>query len=89
MTLCIAKHWKQLPMLNFVFFLEKMVYVRWWYQLMNSEATVNTAVGMVTSGKDVLTGSFILLFGLNDLLFALAFGYGAWKSMGQHGNKAD
>ena len=56
---------------------------------MNSEATVNTAVGMVTSGKDVLTGSFILLFGLNDLLFALAFGYGAWKSMGQHGNKAD
>jgi hypothetical protein len=48
---------------------------------MQNEAVRTTALEMVTSGKDVLTGSFLLMFGPNDFLFGLAFGYGAWKSL--------
>lgn len=48
---------------------------------MQNEAVVSSAMEMVSSGEDVLTGGFILAFGPNDFLFGLAFGYAAWKSM--------
>ncbi len=66
--------------MNFTFFVEKMFYAYWWYRLMLDENVRNSALELVTGGKDVFTGSFILIFGPNDFIFGLAFGYGAWKS---------
>lgn len=50
---------------------------------MREDTAFTTALEMITSGKDVLTGLFFLGFGANDLLFGLAFGYGAWRSLQQ------
>jgi hypothetical protein len=74
-----ANHWKKLPLLSCVFFVEKMLFVGWWVALMQDIAKRDAAIAMVTSGSDVLSGSFLLMFGANDLLFGLVFGYGAWK----------
>lgn len=50
-----------------------------------------TSLKMVTSGEDIATGVFMLVFGLNDLLFGLTFGYGAWQSfkLGGRGQQHD
>lgn len=76
-----ARNWKQLPMLSFTFFIEKMAYVYWWIRLMQTDQIFSNSLKLLTSGEDVLTGGFMLAFGANDFLFGLAFGYGAWKSM--------
>lgn len=74
-----AKEWKKNPSLSFVFFMEKMLYVHWWYKLIIQDTALrNEAIDMVVSGSDILTGSFYLVFGLNDFLSGLVFAAGAY-----------
>lgn len=70
-----------MPYLSLVFFAEKMLYVYWWIKLLQDKTNLNKAFDMIGSGKtdDMLIGTFVLLFGLNDLFFGLIFLLGAIK----------
>ena len=77
-----AKKYKKMPALSFVFFIEKMLYVYWWYILIvKDENKRDNAIEMVRSGKDILTGAFCLGFGLNDFLFGIVFAMGTYRGL--------
>lgn len=83
-----AKNWKQMPELSLVFCVEKMLYVWWWYRWIKDDTNRHSALSMVTSGSDVLTGGFLLVFGLNDLLFGLIFGRAAYVGFQERSKNA-
>ena len=69
--LATAKRWMHMPHLCFVFFLEKMLYTYFWVDYIADETTRQKLVSMVINYDDVQTGSFLLLFGINDFLFGV------------------
>ena len=83
-----AKHYKDIPYLSCVFFFEKMLYTWWNIRVLMNDSKRNEAVIMVKTQSDVLTGLFMLIFGLHDFLFGLVFAYGAWVGF-SHSKKRD
>ena len=66
--LATAKRWMHMPLLCFVFCLEKMLYTYFWVDYIADETTRQKLVSMVINYDDVQTGSFLLLFGINDFI---------------------
>ena len=87
--LATAKRWMHVPHLCFVFFLEKMLYTYFWVDYIADETTRQKLVSMVINYDDVQTGSFLLLFGINDFLFGVVFAYAAWIGYQQKAGKED
>ena len=78
-----------MPLLCFVFCLEKMLYTYFWVDYIADETTRQKLVSMVINYDDVQTGSFLLLFGINDFLFGVVFAYAAWIGYLQKAGKED
>lgn len=75
--LAASTNWKKNPALSSVFCIEKMLYFAWWISFMVDQPSRKMAIDMLTGGEDVLLGSFLLAFGLNDLFFGVVFGIAA------------
>jgi hypothetical protein len=79
MYISTAKHYKTMPYLSLIFFVEKMLYAYWGCLFLRNETKRNQAIEMVRTQSDLLAGLFLLTFCLHDFLFALVFAYGAWE----------
>jgi hypothetical protein len=70
----IYKSYNKVPILNIVFFIEKMYYVYSWIMWLNKES-----IDKVFQ-EDFLTGLFYAVYGIGDLFFGLFFLYNGLKS---------
>ena len=72
-----AKHWKRMPFLCFVFFIEKMLFSYIWAIFILDETNRNKVINSIANMEKLQANLFLLLFGVNDILFGLVFGYAA------------
>ena len=73
----VARQWKDLPYLSLVFCIEKLLFVIFGSPFLFDASKRGSAIDLIASQEDILTGLFLLLAPVNDLLFALVFGYAA------------
>jgi hypothetical protein len=72
-----AKHWKRMPFLCFVFFIEKILFSYVWASFILDETNRNKVINSIANMEKLQANLFLLLFGVNDILFGLVFGYAA------------
>ncbi|AMQ90062.1 hypothetical protein [Marinobacter sp. LQ44] len=65
----VARSWKDVPWLCFVFFIEKMFYVSAWLIWWGNSADQFSSI----LEQDRMTAIFIAVYGANDLAFGLLF----------------
>lgn len=67
--LAVRKNYTQVPWLIAVFLIEKLVYVIIWLSWLMSNSLNNLY------NQDLFAGMFFSIYGVNDLLFGVFFGY--------------